>query len=600
MAFILMSVFQVVANLTEMTTPGKRTVLKAIAGLRPNGSTNLWDGLKAGMNLLNDNIEKPSGTNLGPTNRLSTVFILTDGMPNIHPPRGEISMLKLYMDAHPATQKFSISAFGFGYSLDTPLLLEIAQAGGGGYGFIPDSGMVGTVFVHAVANVYSTYAARAKLDVEVPDGTEVEVKGMFPATRTSWGVQIDAGDIQFGQSRNFVLTFSEMPSTIAASARYQPFTSIHSLKSDTVVLSKSGTTDQAAIDYHAARLELVEILFTTKSTNIQASISNLESLQKRIVASRTLANHADALAIAQDASGEGLLALQSVNFSRWGRHYFSSLAHAHQRQQCGNFKDPGLQGYGRDSPVFVEERDKLDAAFDTLPPPQPSNQPLARPSHSLAKRKMYHGSPSSQLSMASYRSPKNPCFAGHCLVTVFPGAQVKVEQLKRGMEVMTLKGSRKVAAIVRTPCSSGKERLCHVGDGLAITPWHPIRAQGQNQDKWVFPIDIVAPQTSPCDAVYSILLVSNGAKDVDAHSVFIGGVWCVTLGHGLTSSARGDIRAHAFLGNYERVLNGISRLDGFDDVDGIVTSGGTKRAQGNGTICGFIGEEGISKSRRIP
>jgi hypothetical protein len=262
-------------------------------------------------------------------------------------------MLKSYLDAHSTTKQFSISTFGFGYSLDTKLLLEIAQVGGGGYAFIPDPGMVGTVFIHAAANAYSTYAPRAKLDVEVPDGVEVQVAGGFPVIKTSWGVQIDAGDIQFGQSRNYVLILSTMPATIAATARYRPFNSTQDLSSSTAILDHSVSPDQAGIQYHTARLKLVEILFEAKNTNLSTSIEALKSLQRNITTSHTLANHPDALAVAQDASGQGLLGLESAHFSRWGRHYFPSLALAHLRQQCGNFRDPGLQAYGRDSPIFI-------------------------------------------------------------------------------------------------------------------------------------------------------------------------------------------------------------------------------------------------------
>jgi len=499
-------------------------------------------------------------------------------------------MLQSYLDAHPRTQPFSISTFGFGYSLDTPLLLEIAQVGGGGYGFIPDSGMVGTVFVHGVANAYSTYAPRAKLDVEVPDGTDIRVHGGLPVIKTSWGIQIDAGDIQFGQSRHYVLSFNKLPATIAATARYRPSTSAQDLNTDTVGLDNTLLPDQAAIGYHSARLDLVETLFAAKATNLQATIDALDSLQNSITVSPILANHADALAIARDASEEGRLALQSVNFGRWGRHYFPSLARAHQRQQCGNFRDPGLQVYGRDSSIFIEERDKLDAAFDALPPPTPSpSSPLSH-SYSRPGRTQGYAAPRSQLSsMSAYHSPVGPCFSGQCLLTGIGGTQVRVEQLKRGMEVMTLKGLRKVAAIVRTSSSSGRELLCRLGDGLEITPWHPILAQGQSQDKWVFPADSVVPQARTCDAIYSILLVPDEVNDADAHSVSIGGLWCVTLGHGLIASASGDIRAHAFLGNYEKVLNEISNLDGFYDTDGVVKSSGTKRAA-DGKICGFIME----------
>lgn len=57
--------------------------------------------------------------------------------------------------------------FGFGYNLDSGLLDELAREGGGRYAFIPDSGFVGTVFVHALANLLTTAAQKVVLNLEV-------------------------------------------------------------------------------------------------------------------------------------------------------------------------------------------------------------------------------------------------------------------------------------------------------------------------------------------------------------------------------------------------------------------------------------------------
>ncbi len=43
-------------------------------------------------------------------------------------------------------------------------------SGGGIYSFIPDSGFVGTVFVHALANTLVTVASQCTLKLEVGDG----------------------------------------------------------------------------------------------------------------------------------------------------------------------------------------------------------------------------------------------------------------------------------------------------------------------------------------------------------------------------------------------------------------------------------------------
>jgi len=45
-----------------------------------------------------------------------------------------------------------INTFGFGYSMDSLLLNKLSLEGNGFYTYIPDSGLVGTVFVNAIAN----------------------------------------------------------------------------------------------------------------------------------------------------------------------------------------------------------------------------------------------------------------------------------------------------------------------------------------------------------------------------------------------------------------------------------------------------------------
>jgi hypothetical protein len=109
---------------------------------RRRRSTNLWDGLLKGM----QQVKKGNVANT-----LSSVFLLTDGVPNVEPPRGHIPMMQKFIDENPHL-KFSVNVFGFGYNLMSSLLLEIALNGGGNYSFIPDASFVGTVFVHSVSN----------------------------------------------------------------------------------------------------------------------------------------------------------------------------------------------------------------------------------------------------------------------------------------------------------------------------------------------------------------------------------------------------------------------------------------------------------------
>jgi hypothetical protein len=80
---------------------------------------------------------------------MSAILLLTDGLPNVEPPRGTLPMLKRYKEQN-GIPCASIGTFGFGYSLDSALLEGIAKEGNGMYAFIPDASFVGTAFVNSV------------------------------------------------------------------------------------------------------------------------------------------------------------------------------------------------------------------------------------------------------------------------------------------------------------------------------------------------------------------------------------------------------------------------------------------------------------------
>merc|ERR1712134_187509 len=84
-------------------------------------------------------------------NRLTHVLLLTDGVPTCNPPKGkgtECEHLREYKENHGGELPCTLTTFGFGYNLMSQMLTEISEIGGGSYAFIPDSGLVGTVFVN--------------------------------------------------------------------------------------------------------------------------------------------------------------------------------------------------------------------------------------------------------------------------------------------------------------------------------------------------------------------------------------------------------------------------------------------------------------------
>lgn len=88
---------------------------------------------------------------------------------------------------------------------------------GGNYAFIPDAGMIGTVFIHAVASLQATFATEATLSLTYSNSLEVEetmdesVLRKDPESKQGSGeaglmqLQIPLGNLQYGQSRDIFL-----------------------------------------------------------------------------------------------------------------------------------------------------------------------------------------------------------------------------------------------------------------------------------------------------------------------------------------------------------------------------------------------------------
>jgi hypothetical protein len=61
-------------------------------------------------------------------------------------------MLKRYKGTNKQLNT-TINTFGFGYAIDTPMLVGIATEGHGMHSFIPDASFVGTAFINCISNL---------------------------------------------------------------------------------------------------------------------------------------------------------------------------------------------------------------------------------------------------------------------------------------------------------------------------------------------------------------------------------------------------------------------------------------------------------------
>jgi len=637
---------RIAADLTPMDATGKEAINKVIEELVPKGMTNLWDGLKHGLNLLvpsaREGLQLPLNapaaqvlSNATPNaGRIATVFCLTDGCPNVNPPRGHVDTLSRHLAQNSEfLSGVSVHTFGFGYSLDSALLMHIARAGSGMFAFVPDLGMLGTVFVHALANALSIWATRVAIQIEYdPSRASVQVLGsravlnedLPPAAAPINPLVIQIGDVRYGQSRNVVLrvrpTSYDGPSSnvplLTAMTTYVPWTQQEKLTALASVDDLTESTPEArnVVQAESLRIQLANALLNFISWDRRNDLLQMRPLPPAPPEATSPQYQAfnsviGDLAGAQhpahaDADGQARMALDASHWPKWGRHYIPSLALAHALQRAVNFRDPGQLVYGANCPLFVESRDRADELFDALPPPRPGRSalaaavlrtgPLFRASghsanygdasgHHVDKRKAVS-------SMQVWNSRTGPCVAGDSLVAT-PDGPRRIDALVRGDFVNTPRGARQIVAILKTRVSGQGVHLCSVESSLRVTPWHPVRLTDFNA--WVFPSDVVTSvktSSSDCPFVYSLLLASHA--DGEAHAFYVGGTAVVTLGSGVIA---GDVRAHIFLSDYGAVVRALADMPGWYNGDGVVGCVGTIRRGVEGEICGFVADDERSK-----
>ena len=486
---------RVIMSRRKMDDSGKAQAKVAIAGLSPNASTNIWGGISCAFDQLS----------LG-----GTIFLLTDGQPNIRPPRGELYELQKKLDGR---NDIVLNTYGFGYHLDSKLLFDLARNTQGSYGYIPDIGQVGTTFVHAMANLRTSIRKKLTLKIE----TSGELAPMPELAKFDWGYQLPLGQLTMGQPLGIHLV-CDAPMRLSFDGNPIASTMVGSPKSQLQSCAAAGILEchqLAVYNTDRARLRLNELIGSLTATPD----------------------------IVQDLNGQVREAIEPDAYRKWGRHYLPSLFLAHWTSRCNNFMDPGIQKYG--GATFQKIRDELNTVFNGMPAPRPTRREQV-----VARAVAVGRAPAAQpMTMRSYNSSSAPCFAGPCRVRMADGSKKTCQRIRKGDRVATSTGHAVVRCVLKTRCAKGVAKLVKY-DYLMVTPWHPIR-MGTN---WVFPNDLGEAYGYPCEAVYSFLL------DEGFHDIIIESIPCITLAHGIDDPVAG----HPFFGT-NKVVEALSGLQGWSE-----------------------------------
>lgn len=385
-------------ELLVMDEKGQETANTELDSLNAGGTTNISQGLQVGLEVLREGAKK---------GRLGHIMLLTDGQTNDRP--AVMTQLRAYKEQYerlPCT----ISTFGFGYAIDSPLIDEVAAFGDGTYSFIPDAGFVGTCFVNTLSNLLVTMAREVYLQVDPEDGAKLlSVMGGIPKDNVGEGFRVRLGTLQYGQNKDIVLRMrlppNETPDEAFLVAKLQYETEDGETHNGDMVEVTSATwaIEPNVVLPQVLRCEFVDRLQLAFDAANKGNDGLLNAQKhmldvKEIMASSAVSKDPFVLALIEDVNGQSTEAVSRMDwFSKWGKHYYPSLIFAHRVQQCNNFKDPGVQQYG--GSMFKTIQDQADEAFNTLPPPKPKVQ--ARQSYSGG----YRGStaaPAAPVNMAMF------------------------------------------------------------------------------------------------------------------------------------------------------------------------------------------------------
>ncbi len=547
------STSHIIFELNEMTDQAKRAAIIALEKLEADGQTNIWEGLSSGLETLRK---------VSHIVRKKNIFVLTDGQPTTSPPKGEHDALKQYIENHPDL-KCQIHTFGFGYDLKSEILLNLAICGNGSFSFIPDAKILGTCLVNATANACSNFTQQCKVHLIPKNGSSFTdrnpIGGNLPFERTSWGLVVNLGPLQYGQTRDLIVNM-HMPNSNHKSnhkkIKSDPTEQLQEEYLEVTVefdnsvnsITSHGTIRQPTIDSIAAytRNHSVSDVYDVISMCASGQGVNGVRIMKTVVGQITNivgANQDTRITgLLNDVGGRMSKAISTVErFTRWGQHYLRAINRAHQLQLCTNFMDQGLQVYG--GTLFNTLKDQGGAIFMTL---ELKRVPVQINPYQSSFQSLPSSQSSYQPSQSSYQSSNNSnnsnnstyyagsgggCFDESCYVFV-NDQKTKISQVKKGDQVTIIdeatgqKGTAIVLHKIRINRRNNRGLIKFVNSGLHVTDRHPVKINGE----WKYPIDLVNNKDIiECDGtgngVYNFIL------DKKQVGLLVNDIPCVTFGH---------------------------------------------------------------------
>jgi Mg-chelatase subunit ChlD len=533
--------------MANMTDDNKRLLLSTLDNVKPSGGTQIWSGVKKGLETLRraDPVD-------GRRNR--SILVFTDGLDVSKPLRGNLHELNGLLGANAAwSHTVTMNTVGFGHALDSRELFEMAERLNGTFSHIPESSTAGTILINRSATDLSTYGSNLRVTITTRDGV----------SSTS-----NLGAIRIGQTRTHPIAH---PSLDDIQTMY---VSVFDGAEHVVTpVDLSAVVDDAPTvlacwtkaDLVATLQGVVDAVQTSAPT-VALPYGTEQLAQFRTRHASNGAVHPYIQGCLDDAGDQLRKAVEKEKWcSAWGLHYLRSYLHATRHEIVNNFRDNAIQHFA--SSAFGVMQQHCERTFLATPPiPRRAPEPRA----AFATRTTRTSPPSTLnatanhavqpvgMSTADYneRYYSGGCFHPDAPIVMSDGRVLPVGQVRKGDQVSC--GDGRVASIRCVVWSLGRFEMVTI-DGFTLTATHPVRTSHPDEGGWMHPRDLTTNR-SEHHRVVNLLLDQHheivGARGDDLSST----LRCCTLAHGF----RDPVVEHHYLGT-DDVVRDLEKIPGFYD-----------------------------------
>ena len=540
---------KVIVNNLPCSFENKKMIEMQLDDLKVISNTNMWAGLLQSLDILREN---------SLSNKNKGIILLTDGVPNLIPPRGHEKTLSLYFEQY--NFKCMISCYGFGYELDSLLLQNISDiSSGDGYSFIPDASILGSVFINGMSNLLSTAIYNPEIHIQLSEGI------LFKNGNSVYKGCINS--LKYGRTKNLVfdIDMGSLPQTEGHLMK-DNFSEVSLVIPGNVIKTNSiQYGDCIPLQRQRIRIETLDILekcmFHKKYNEgkYKEIINEFNTKLIQYPKDEYIQNiYFDLSVQVKEALNMTQKGINEDWFSKWGYHYLISLRSAYSNELCNNFKDKGILNFK--GPLFDSLCEEISTIFESIPPPK---QDILKHRYRQSSKKIPEGTPSRHeklQSMSVYNNAGGGCCIGESNVLMGDGyTLLPIKNIIKGQRVITCDPNNnfqyvvsEVECVIETFIHESMSALSTVssnGMKLTLTPYHPII----NNGKWTFPVSLSEPSPIGCKSVYTLIVKNR-------FPIVVQGFIYATLGHTLT----GEVIGHDYLGS-EKVINDLSIFKGYGE-----------------------------------